>query len=420
MATTKLIIRNYSSTINRNGKTLIFVLYTHKGKSTLLSTGESIHPHYWDKVNCRIRKSYSGQMKLNLFLQSFKERVDEVVRDARVQNVEPTTSYVVNTFRKIENGNGLSNKLSFFEFFDQWLETKKVDCSPGTIRGFGTTKTHLINYQASKRIKIDWDSFNLNFYDAFKNYFVGKLGNCSNSFGSHIKRIKIILNSATERGYNKNLEFKNKGFKVVSSAADTIYLNEEELKKIYDLDLSGNRRLDTVRDLFIVACYTGLRYSDFRQIKPENIKDGFIHIKTQKTSQNVMIPWHKYVEEILAKWEGILPPAISNQKFNEYVKEVCEMAKINERISVSSDRGGKRKDVVFKKFELVSAHSARRSFATNLYLQGFPSIFIMKITGHKSEKEFLRYVKIDEEQAMKKLKEFWGKKHYRNVKVMAS
>ena len=419
MASSKLFARAYKSTLNKSGKAIIFVRYSHKGRTTFLSSGESIDPQYWDKNRCRARKSFQGQMKLNLYLETFKDKIDEIVRDARIQDIEPTTSYVVNTIRNIKNGNGLSDKLSFFEFYDQWIEHKQTSCSPGTIRGFKLTKNHLKKYEKQKRIRIDWDTFNLNFYDSFMNYLYG-IGNCTNTFGGHIKRIKIILNAAFDRKYHRNENFKSKKFKVESKIAYTIFLNEDELKKIYEVDFSSNSRLDKVRDQFIVACYTGLRFSDFRKIKPESVKDGFLEIQTKKTKQRVMIPWHSYVKEILEKWEYVLPPAVSNQKFNNYIKEVCQLAGLTEKIIIPSDKGGITKDYVYHKFELVSTHTARRSFSTNLFLLGFPSIFIMKITGHRTEKAFLTYIKIDEEQAMKKLKEFWGRKNYMNEKVMAS
>ena len=89
------------------------------------------------------------------------------------------------------------------------------------------------------------------------------------------------------------------------------------------MDLSGNPSLDRVRDLFLVGCYTGLRFSDFSRLTPKNIADGFIEIEQSKTGDSVVIPVHSVIKKIIKKYNG-LPPTISNQKFNTYLKDICE------------------------------------------------------------------------------------------------
>ncbi|MBL0274176.1 MAG: integrase catalytic domain-containing protein [Chitinophagaceae bacterium] len=124
------------------------------------------------------------------------------------------------------------------------------------------------------------------------------------------------------------------------------------------------QRLEKVRDLFILACYTGLRFSDLIQVRPENIinNGSQIKVKTEKTGELVIIPIHKFVREILVKYKGSLPASISNQKMNEYLKEIAELAKIKETVKISITRGGETDNMINKKFELVTTHTARRSF----------------------------------------------------------
>jgi integrase len=157
--------------------------------------------------------------------------------------------------------------------------------------------------------------------------------------------------------------------------------------------------------LFIIGCYTGLRFSDLSQLRKENIIKGghMAKISTIKTGEMVMIPLKGIVKTILNKYEGIVPEALSNQKMNEYLKEVGELAKLNESILITSTKGGKRSTETFKKFELITTHTARRSFASNAYLSGVPTISIMKITGHRTEKSFLKYIKISQEDNANKL-----------------
>jgi integrase len=174
---------------------------------------------------------------------------------------------------------------------------------------------------------------------------------------------------------------------------------------MYSLDLSSNKRLDKARDLFIIGCYTGLRFSDLNQISPDNfINNGTqLKVKTEKTGEFVVIPLHRTVKEIVQKYENSIPDVLSNQKMNEYIKEVAKLAELNERISISITKGGEKQSDVFEKWQLVTTHTARRSFATNMYLLDIPTISIMKITGHRTEKAFLLYIKITQEENANKL-----------------
>ena len=213
------------------------------------------------------------------------------------------------------------------------------------------------------------------------------------------------MNEATDRGINKNLEYLNKRFKVLNDSADTIYLSKKELDAIRGLDLSNNARLDTVRDLFIVGCYTGLRFSDLEKLDKSNFIKDFtqIKLKTQKTGETVIIPVHPYVKEIFIKYGNSLPKSISNQKMNEYLKEIGKKADIVENIIIGSIQGGRKTNNSYLKYQLITTHTARRSFATNAYLADIPSMDIMKITGHRSERSFIKYIKVTQEQNANRL-----------------
>jgi len=171
-----------------------------------------------------------------------------------------------------------------------------------------------------------------------------------------------------------------------------------------NLDLKNDKQLEGVRDLFIIGCFTGLRFSDLSELKKENIIDGNkIKIKTNKANEIVIIPLHRYVREIIRKYNGEIPKALSNPKMNLNLKHLGTLAKINDLAEVSITKGGKLVKNTVKKSSLICTHTARRSFATNLYLKGIPSITIMKITGHQTEKSFLRYISISQEENANKL-----------------
>jgi integrase len=230
-----------------------------------------------------------------------------------------------------------------------------------------------------------------------------------NTIGKKIQTFKIFLNAATEEGINKNYKYKSRNFKSVSEEADNIYLNKEELNKFYTHDFSEKLFLERVRDLFIVGSWTGLRYSDLQQITPDKIKGDFIELRQKKTGQKVVIPVHQTVREILNKYKGKLPEPISNQKFNDYLKEAAELAELDDVFIKTTSVRGKKVEKRYKKYEIISSHTARRSFCTNAYKDNIPTLAIMAISGHRTEKAFLKYIKADGQDHAQKILEMWQK-----------
>jgi integrase len=165
--------------------------------------------------------------------------------------------------------------------------------------------------------------------------------------------------------------------------------------------------------MFVIGCWVGLRYSDLAELRPEHFveEEGnrYIKIRTQKVYDDVYIPLHPVVESLIKKYNDQLPRVLSNQKANEYLKEIAKATELNSPAVINRKRGSERVSEIFEKWELVSTHTQRRSFATNLYLQGVPTITIRAITGHRTEKAFLKYIKVDSKQHAKLLKTHWNK-----------
>ena len=200
--------------------------------------------------------------------------------------------------------------------------------------------------------------------------------------------------AANDRGINVPTDYTKKSFKKPSEETFSIYLTESELMKMYNK--SGlPLYLERVRDLFLIGCYTGLRFSDLSRLKKENITaDGTINIKAEKTEKTVVVPIHPIVRQIFEKYNYQLPKIPANQNFNDYIKTVAERAKINELVTIERSKGIFEVGQTAEKHNFVSSHTARRSFATNAFLMDMPSISIMKITGHKTESAFMRYIKM--------------------------
>src|SRR5690606_12339935 len=207
-----------------------------------------------------------------------------------------------------------------------------------------------------------------------------------------------------------NPKYKHREFNAPKNKTIDIYLNDDEINTIYNFDFSDSEKLDNTRDLFIIGLRTGLRVSDFMRIKEENIHGSVINITTQKTNENLTIPIHPQFKEILNKRDGAFPREISSQKFNLYIKEICEKVEIDKPVygSLLNSETKRKENGVYPKHKLVSSHTCRRSFATNLFLAGFENSTIMKATGHSSEKQFLNYIKASQDEHIKKLSEYWN------------
>ena len=291
-----------------------------------------------------------------------------------------------------------------------------------TRQRYATTLRHLKGFAATRRSGIDFPDIDLKFYTDFVNYLRTQvlkkalkndpnpkttIKMADNTVGKHISTLKTILNAATEAGINTNLIYTSSKFATLSENIEKIYLTENELSRIYTLDLSATKSLDRVRDLFLIACYTCLRFEDFTHIKPEHVytndKGTFFKINTSKTGELVVLPIHWIASAILKKYDYNLPRSISNQKMNDYLKEIGQKAEIKEPVSITKFEGGLKATKTLPKYKLIASHTGRRSGATNMYLAGIPAISIMKITGHKTEKAFMRYIQMSQEDNANKL-----------------
>lgn len=249
----------------------------------------------------------------------------------------------------------------------------------------------------------DFEQLYTNWCYKMKNY---KQNTVIASFGV----LKPLLNAAAKDGieiddsFYKELQGKGKD-------VDNIYLTEEEIKKIYNLDIvslkaSGDidskSNIEATRDLFIIACWTGLRRSDINKLNDGvwSVKDGedLLYITAEKTKRQVVIPLHPMVKAIYQKYNGILPHLGDKSNTNRQLRDLGRLAGIDEIIPVTENRGGKVNTYHYKKYEMIGMHTARRSFATNMYLIGMPTISIMQLTGHTTESNFLKYIKVTAEQ----------------------
>lgn len=233
------------------------------------------------------------------------------------------------------------------------------------------------------------------FYDDFINY-LNSQGYAKNTIGKRIKDLKAMINILPSAS-RINCEFVEKGkCSQLSEDIDNIALTEEELKVLSEYPFTGH--LEIVRDEFLLLCWTGCRYSDLGKLNHSNIinlpNGKAFSIRQQKTGADVVIPIMPEIESILTKYNYNLRKPIANQVFNRFLKEMGKKAELNEIVTIKRTEGGEEVTHKLKKWEVVSAHTARRSFATNMYRRRFPTLMIMNITGHTTESSFLKYIKV--------------------------
>ena len=292
--------------------------------------------------------------------------------------------------------------------------TDFIEAAPTTIRHKGRPicaarlnhyKQVLKNLQGMGADGVTLDKCDKSFYDSFVRYMYRE-GYKQNTISTRIKCIKSVINSLP-MAERVNCEFvEPKKCKAVMEDIDNIALNENELQALAVLDLANNPYLDRVRDQFLLLAWTGCRYSDLAKLTRRYIVkedgDDVFSLEQQKTGAKVVIPILPPIVPILEKYDYQPPKPISNQRFNDYIKEVAHLAGLDDEVTTTHTQQDKgefapgRVETRRPKWQAVTAHTARRSFATNMYKRGFPTLAIMAITGHKTEKSFLTYIKVSE------------------------
>jgi len=393
---------------NSKNETLIYLLYNYQYKRFKYSTGEKINPKFWNVKNQRAKesKNFPQYPEFNSRLDTLENGLNTTFRKLLNDGIQPNNELLKKELEfELDDKVLRQRKKTLFDFITEFIEESKNVKQRGTICVYNTTLKHLKNYAEKKNRSLNFESINLMFYSNFTKYLSQDLEMSTNTIGKYIKTLKTFLNEATERGLNKNLEFRKSKFKTISEDIDTVYLSIDELKIIEEEDLRNKPNLEKVRDLFLLGCYTGLRFSDFSQIKQENIieEKSIIQIRTQKTKDKVSIPIHPVVKRILKRYSNAIPKAYTNQIMNKYIKDIVELCEIDTPTELTTTKSGVTQKISIPKYKLITTHTARRSFATNCYLADIPSISIMKITGHKTEKSFLKYIKVTQEQNADKL-----------------
>lgn len=374
--------------IDKKGRAPIILQFDHNKGRFKYFTGEKIDPYYWSKSKSSyIKPSYKDDSKLDTYLKSLERTIEDIVREAKTNNKTITPEYVKSELLK--NSNQDTDK-TFFPLFDRYLKASESTKVYGTIKNYKNALHYFKEYRDYSGFEFAFEDLTLSFYDAFSEYLITKKKLANNTIGRIIKILKTYLNWAFENDFTTNLQYKK--FKIIEEKIEIVYLTDKELTTIFNMDLPYEP-LARARDLFCFGCFTGLRFSDIAELDKGNIEDGSIHIRTQKTKDLLTIPLIPQAKEILEKYDFHLPK-LSNQKLNKHLKTLGEEAEINQPISIQRYRGATRIDKKIPKYDLITTHTARRTFITLSLEKGIRPEVVMSITGHKDFKSFSAYIKI--------------------------
>lgn len=396
-------------------KSSIDVIVRFKNKRFKRSSGESIETIYWNTNGCREVREYPHGKSVNIKLKKIKRACDDACDNFIEKMKIPSSDEFWKEVDFILSGS--ERETYFVNYFRLFIDNNKNIRAATTIKSYTTILHKLIEFEKKYNKRLKFEDIDMQFYNKFREFMFNQKFS-DNYFGTAIKCIKTVFRAAR---YNDNLHnlslTSSNNFKTINETADTIYLNDEELKKIHELQftkeniekffplviknpanlISKIKAYEIVRNKFLIGCCTALRVSDFNRLSKANISGNFIKITTQKTKTPVVVPINKMLRSIIDSGFDIMTP-VSDQKINQHIKEICQMAGIDTPVEITCSEGGRKIVKTFPKYSLVTNHTARRSGATNMYKAGIPTLAIMKITGHKTEKAFMKYIKITEEE----------------------
>lgn len=425
-------------TVNKKGEHPLILIIRISGQRKKVSTGITLFPELWEgdtqqvvsltnKAKSQLVRKYGENLPSKSQLIKFQDHISALISEIRsmearfmFERTPYSADMIVENIKELKKRATKKEDASniVYDFIDQYIEEHKHIREKGSLTVYKSLKKHLTNYQNHTRSKVRFDSIDYNFLQSFQNFLVGweevnektkRVSTLNNTtISKQLRTLKTFLSYAKKKGIKVNPGHKD--FSIKEYQMEVIALTQAELDLLLGLELDSNKRLDQVRDVFCFSCVTGFRYSDLEQLHRDHIKNEEIRLTVKKTKKPLIVPLNRYSKAILEKYKDLATPLpmISNQKFNKYVKELCKLAEINDPIEIIRYKGATKTIHRYQKYEVVSAHTGRKTFATLSLEKGIPAETVMKITGHSHYKSFQRYIKITEERKRNEMQRAWG------------
>ena len=400
---------------NSEKETLIYFrsFFSNENRNFIYSSGEKIKPSEWDFEN-RLPNDLNGRTQRAVNHRSIKKQLDrysgfftEIVN--RYKNIDEELTIDIARQRFDEEFKKIKIKDDFFRIYDEFIQEKENDYSGNSISKstkdrYDYNKKLLQDFQDYYKLKLRLGNFDDKIYNKFLKYCIEIKDHSANTVHRNVGLLKTFLYWALSKKYTYNNNFIN--FKKPPKfRTDEIALNYQQVEEIYLYDFSKNKRLERVRDLFVFGCVTGMRFGNYSRISKQDIQGDFIRVVDLKSkSKKLSIPLNSISKAILEKYDYILPN-ISNQKMNEFIKEVFKEMKFTEDIKKTMKYGDELVDKKSEFWERISSHTARRSFITIMKNNKVPDKIIMSYTGHTSLEVFNNYYRPSEEDKVNYMNE---------------
>ena len=412
----------------KKGRKAIYATVRYQNQTGILYPHLSVYSNVWvSKPGISQPKDIPENYDLKDSLYDYQKLIRET--HIELQKLTPGIVVPAKLLKKAVYAKKLNNEVStamkvedkpvlITDFFQIMIDDSKSgkrlgkdgkQLTDSTISTYEPTKTHFQDFQQKRKYRLA--DINQNLINGFSDYLNIKLNMAANGSGKHMKNFRTMMNYAQQKKLISADFVSDNKVTVTKETPDNIYLTEQEIDEMMKLKDFDSPLQEIVIDYFIIACKTALRFSDFSNLPTARIDDEFIRTNQIKVNERVTIPIHPIVAKILNKYNGNLPPCPSNPVFNKCLKEIGKkMPSLDKDFEKTLTRSRKPDPKMYKRWELLTTHSARRSFCTNEYLNGMPSITIMAITGHKSEKTFLNYIKADSLRKAMQMRDIWKKR----------
>ncbi|WP_375437249.1 tyrosine-type recombinase/integrase [uncultured Hymenobacter sp.] len=377
--------------------TAIVALVTMGGVRTKVYTGQSILPKQWLKEQQRAQtRGYASNGALNDRLDTLEKQLQACCEQHLALGQVPTAA-TLRTLVQLLPAEAPEAVLtrSFQDYFTEWTTLTRAKGRVRTAQAAETTLRYLLRYEQTARYAVDFDTITPAFGDAFVLFLLGPGGLTDNTVAKHLDRLRRFMRYVVERGFTTASGWERLAWK--RQEPDIMTLTAEEVEALEGLELPAGGYLDNARSLFLLICYTGLRYSDLVSIRPEHVRGNKLRITTQKTREMVSIPLQARALLIVTRYLAGGVRLVSNQRLNDYLKKLGQLAGIDSPLEVVRFSGGRRESRTVAKWEKLGCHTGRRTFVTLSLERGLRPELVMKITGHKTWKSFQRYVNITEQ-----------------------
>ena len=385
------------------------------------TTGYRIDAAKWDTDKQRVRNGCTNKLKqsaseINASLLGYYTEVQEIFKKFEVEEIIPTPEQIKEAFnaqhKPIEEvKQRKSTPNAFYKAFDEFVRDcgRQNDWTDSTYEKFAAVKNHLMNF----RTELTFDFFDEKGLNDYVTYLRDVKEMRNSTIGKQLSFLKWFLRWAFKKGLHQNNAYDRYKPKHKSTQKKIIFLTWEELNKLREFEIpAAKQALDRVRDVFLFQCFTGLRYSDVFNLRKSDIKGDHIEVTTVKTSDSLIIELNNHSKAILDKYKDVafeddkVLPVITNQKMNDYLKELAELAGIDEPVRQTYYRGNERIDEVTPKYALLGTHAGRRTFICNALALGIPPQVVMKWTGHSDYKAMKPYIDIADDIKVNAMSKF--------------